>query len=63
MKRRYRIISRDKKTLIEMPFNDNGKHCLKVIRKNEPQFKYSRIKDIIQALPDKVIIGRRYETT
>ena len=51
---RYHMASRDKTKFIEADKNDYGKDYLKITRKGNKDFKYSRIISVIQAYPDAI---------
>ena len=66
MERRLHMTSRDKTLMVEgsVKFYDGrpGMEVLTQIRKYNPKFKYARIKDVIQAYPDKIKLGKIYKT-
>jgi ribosomal protein L20A (L18A) len=63
MKRRYHMHSRDWKWIIEAPYNDFGLRWMVRYRSINPQFKFQRIKDVLQAYPEQVETYKRTETT
>lgn len=61
MESRYRLENRKYGFFVESENNESGIEFLKEVRKTTPFFKGSRIRGIIQALPDKVILRQIYK--
>ena len=65
MERRLHMTSRDKTLMVEGSVKFDGRPGIEVltqIRKYNPKFKYARIKDVIQAYPSKIELGKIYRT-
>jgi len=48
---------------IDAEFTPEGKSFLKKYRKDNPQFKYARIQDVLQLLPSKIPLNKQYDLT
>lgn len=63
MKARYHMRSRNWEFFIEAPFNSFGLEYLKRYRASDPDFKFQRIKEVLQAYPNKVENFKKTQTT
>jgi hypothetical protein len=63
MKRRWHMRSKNWDYMVESDFSAYGLGALRGIRKVDPDFKYQRIKDVLQAYPDRVKLYHKTETT